>query len=167
MIRLLDLDLEQLLDRVLNNLSSFLDPSRERSQRFFELRLHLRGNVLVLLGHGLELAADCVQGSLQRAALLGPQVFLAQVQQLSGVLVFDRGPDCLHHGVSTTSGCVRVGSCVLTAIEVLELIAGLLRIYHSLQKGADASIVFAPEIVGNCIETTVSRLCSRRGLAMH
>jgi hypothetical protein len=52
---------------------------------------------------------------------------------------------------------------VLTAIEILEFFAGLLRVNHSLEKGTDASIVFAPKIVGNCINipvSTVGLLCA-------
>lgn len=54
---------------------------------------------------------------------------------------------------------------ILTAIEGFELIAGLFRVHHSLEKGADASIVLAPEVVGNYIDKTVSTACYRRGVA--
>lgn len=49
---------------------------------------------------------------------------------------------------------------ILTAIETLEFVAGLLRVDHSVEEGADASIVFAPKVVGNCIDITVSTVCS-------
>lgn len=71
LVCLLNLHLEQLLDRALNNLSSLLVSPCKRREWLFELRLHLRGNALVLLSRGLELAADCVQRSLQCSGFVG------------------------------------------------------------------------------------------------
>src|SRR3569833_4119759 len=64
-LSLLDLDLEQLLDRVLHDLAPLLHTARERCQRLFQLRLHLGCDGLVLLGHAFDLAPDDVERVLE------------------------------------------------------------------------------------------------------
>jgi hypothetical protein len=51
---LLHLELQQLLNAVLHNLSALLHPTSERLQRFFQLGVHLLCNALVGFAHGLD-----------------------------------------------------------------------------------------------------------------
>lgn len=56
--RLLHLQLEQLLNAVLHNLSPLLHSTGKRSKWLFQLRLHLVCYALVGLAHGLDLGPD-------------------------------------------------------------------------------------------------------------
>jgi hypothetical protein len=69
----LDLHLEQLLDSVLHNLPPLLHTAGKGGQWLFQLGLHLGGNILVLLCHGLKLAANGVERDFEAAHLLRSQ----------------------------------------------------------------------------------------------
>lgn len=62
---LLYLRLEDLLNPVLHNLPSLLHTTRESGKRLFQLCLHLRCDVLMLLRHRFDLASNGVEGNLQ------------------------------------------------------------------------------------------------------
>ena len=80
LLSLLDLRLQQFLDGILDNLSSLLHPTCKCGKRLFQLALHLRGNILMLLRHLFHLTSDRIEGRLQTACLLGTEGFAGQME---------------------------------------------------------------------------------------
>jgi hypothetical protein len=127
---LLHLQLEQLLNPILHDLSPLLHSPGEGLQRLFQLRLHLLCYALVCLPHGFDLGSDDIARQSQGAGFAGPEGLPREVQELSRVLIF---------------------YCCSCGVEVLEFVVGDFGRVHAVEHGTDASVIFAPEVVGDWI----------------
>jgi hypothetical protein len=123
---LLRLCLEQLLNAVLNDLATLLEPARKGRERFFELALHLLCDVLMGLAHSLQFSTENVQGHAQSASLRGAQGLPREVEDLARILFFDGGS---------------------LGVEGLEFVAGDFGIVHAFEQWVDAGVFLAPEVV--------------------
>jgi hypothetical protein len=128
---LLHLQFEQLLNPVLHNLSPLLHSSRKGLQWLLQLRLHLLCYALVCLPHGFDLGSDDIARQSQGAGFAGSEGLPREVQEFSRVLVF---------------------YCCSCGVEVLEFVVGDFGRVHAVEHRTDASVIFAPEVVGdwNC-----------------
>ena len=77
---LLNLGLQQLLYRILDNLSSFLHSACESGQWLFEFGFHLSSNALVLFTHSLYLSTDCIQRGLEGSGLVRTKRLSTQIE---------------------------------------------------------------------------------------
>ena len=84
----------QLFDPALDNLPPLLHPAGKGRQRLLELRLHLLGDVLVSLGHALDLATHDVEGHSQRSRFAAAEGLAGKTEQLACIFFFDGGACC-------------------------------------------------------------------------
>lgn len=108
--------------------------------------MHLLGDALVSLAHGLDFGADNITGHSERAGLRGSQGFARELQELLGVIFLDGGAG---------------------GVKGFQFVVGDLCKVHAVQQGPDAGVIFAPKVVGDwelsvgvaCCGACMSRAC--------
>jgi hypothetical protein len=143
---LLHLELQEFLDAILHDLPALFHPTSERLQRLFQLCVHLLGDALVSLAHGLDFGADNITGHSERAGFRGSEGFARELQELLGVIFLDGG------------------AC---GVKGFQFVVGDLRKVHAVQQGPDAGVIFAPKVVGDWELSVVSRAACMSRACVH
>lgn len=108
--------------------------------------MHLLGDALVSLAHGLDFGADNITGHSERAGFRGSEGFARELQELLGVIFLDGGAG---------------------GVKGFQFVVGDLCKVHAVQQGPDAGVIFAPKVVGDwelsvgvaCCGACMSRVC--------